>query len=184
MPQSKLALAVCSIAFIAFSCSKDLQRTDTTMAGAANAGGKGAHTVTTKFFSATADVDKCLGFDVQFFGNVEFITNNVNGHFTRNWSVKGLEAKSVGVTPEQKFAVVAGHEMFSVKDPTTFSGVGNPTNPLSTTVFIHQGTVVLQNTDTGEKIVIRHEIVKTPNSTSTADMPRFGWYIKGQHCGN
>lgn len=157
-------------------------------------------TFTTVPFVALANVRACLGYNIRFAGNVEMKTHQVVKDgviqtYTRQWSIKGLTATSWSTanplsgtsTVEGKavnYVIQAGSEMFAVQDPVIFSPIGTPGQPLLTSIFIHQGTIVLQNTaDPKDKLVIRHQIVKTPNSTSIADMPRMGWYINGQHCG-
>ncbi len=137
-------------------------------------------------FSATANVTACLGYNIRFYGTVDFKINKVYDkdgnliHFTRVWSIKGLEAERVGMT-SVKFDVVAGQEMFSVKDPV-LNSAGAPVLATSGDVFIHQGTIVLENRETHERLVIRHQILKIPGQGSTAF--KSGWYIKGQKCGS
>jgi hypothetical protein len=152
-------------------------------------------TTRTVNFGPTANLFSCLGYNVKFNGEPVVLTETAvkdeNGNvqsYTRHWTVKGVTAKAVypngadypNTTNRINFDVVAGAEMFSIKDPNTTTGTPNAV--LSGDVFIHQGTIVLENTATGERVVIRHQVLKVPGQ---GDNPfRSGWYIQGQKCGS
>lgn len=164
------------------ACKKEVQDLNSAVTSDAQVGAS----TSTRTFSATANVTGCIGYNITFGGVIEVLTQavvsgSVTKTYIRQWSIKGLTATGGGKT----YDVIAGHEMFAVQGPTTFSGIGMPTNPLTTDVFIHQGTLVLQNTaDPSDKLVIRHEIVKRKSDETNMDMPRMGWFINGQHCGD
>lgn len=145
----------------------------------------------TALFGPVAATYACLGYNVNFTPaqNVilkETVTTDGKGvvHYTRHWSVAGLTARAtlpggaaymengVPVT----FEVISGQEMFVIKNPNTTTGVPNPA--LSGDVFIHQGTIVLENTLTGERVVIRHVIIKSPGGGISKD----AWYVNGKAC--
>ncbi len=175
-----------------FSCQKEVSNTkeETADDSALEIGmtHDAGHTVLEQQnFSAIANVTGCIGYNIRFYGLVDYKINKVydqNGnlaHFTRHWSIKGLEAERVGMT-SVKFDVVAGAEMFSIKDPVlNAAGTGPTPGPAQGTVFIHQGTIVLENRDTHERLVIRHQILKVPGQ---AGVFRSGWFIKGKKCGS
>lgn len=185
---SKIFLA--SLLVISFtSCKKEIQDANQSaelQEALVNPGGNTHTVLESQSFSAVANVSGCLGYNIRFYGTVDFLINKVydqNGtmsHFTRTWSIKGLEAEQVGMT-SVKFDVVAGQEMFSVKDPV-LNSAGAPVVGTSGDVFIHQGTVVLENRETHERIVLRHEILKIPGQGISPF--RSGWYIRGQKCGS
>lgn len=150
-------------------------------------------------FTALAGVSGCIGENIILGGLVELVestTVDQNGHvhYTRHWTVRGLTGRGVlpggtintgstlcprpytGQTTSNVYDIVAGQEMFSVKDPNTTTGVPNAV--LSGEIFIHQGTIVFVNRATGERIVVRHEIIKTPGQ----GILRSAWYIRGQKC--
>lgn len=152
-------------------------------------------------FAAVAVVSPtCLPYNIRFGGKVDYKINKVYkpdgtlSHFTRQWSIKGLTATAwlgtdaLSNTPYKTslgeqiwFDVVAGAEMFSIKDPVLNGPGTGPASGALGTVFIHQGTIVLENRDTHERIVIRHQILRVPGH---AGLFRSGWYIQGQKCGN
>ena len=190
----KMTLTAVVCMMVLMSCEKSVEESSRLQDAALNA--STTHQVTTSPFAAVANVASCVGHNIRFSGVVEFKTNTMYAkdgtisHYTRTWSIKDFTGTSWSTTSPTSgtatvngtvttYTVIAGQEMFNVKDPTTFAPNGNPTNPASTKVFIHQGTLVLMDNATGEKLVVRHEIVKTP----TDDMPRMGWYINGQLCG-
>ena len=162
----------------------------------------GGHSVLeSQSFSAVANVSPtCLPYNSRFSGTVDFKINKVYkpdgtlSHFTRQWSIKGLTATAwLGTnassnTPYKTssgeqiwFDVVAGTEMFSIKDPVLNGPGTGPAAGAKGTVFIHQGTIVLENRDTHERIVIRHQILRIPGHDG---LFRSGWYIQGQKCGS
>jgi hypothetical protein len=189
---SFLLLAIASVFFV--SCQKEIsdKNEPATEAKEMKIGSvtvsDPVHTVLeSQPFSATANVTACLGYNIRIYGTVDFKINKVYDkdgnliHFTRVWSIKGLEAERVGMT-SVKFDVVAGQEMFSVKDPVlNTTGIAPILSPTSE-VFIHQGTIVLENRETHERLVIRHQIIQVPGQGGTPF--RSGWYMNGQKCGS
>ncbi len=156
-------------------------------------------------FTAIAQLNGCIGENIVFGGTVVLTENttvdgNEGVHYTRHWSVKGLTG--YGVRPGGSFTsatcpaprnytanlrtgstyeIIAGTEMFSVKDPNTTTVT--PSAILSGEVFIHQGTIVFVNTATGERIVARHVILKNPGQyTPSSPLFKDGWYIQGKKC--
>lgn len=132
-------------------------------------------------FGPLLPLSNCLGYDIKVTVQaVEILETTVSTtgrvHYTRHWRVNGLSATSVGVTPVKNFDLVAGAEMFSIVDPNS---TASPSAPSSGNVFIHQGTMVFENTETGERIVARHQILKNPGQ----GIFRSGWFINGQRCG-
>ena len=129
-------------------------------------------------FSATAAIQYCWGENVRFYGTIENKVNSTidaNGvvHYTRHWTLKGLDA--VGVPSGTSYSVIAGAEMFTVIDPVFNSG-GIPQAGSSGMVFIHQGTVVLEKTLTGERVIARHVIKKDPQTGVVTS----GWFCMGK----
>ncbi len=189
---SFLLFATASVFFV--SCQKEISDKNESAAEATEmkigsvTASDPVHTVLeSQPFSATANVTACLGYNIRFYGTVDFKINKVYDkdgnliHFTRVWSIKGLEAERVGMT-SVKFDVVAGHEMFSVKDPVlNTAGIAPILSPTSD-VFIHQGTIVLENRETHERLVIRHQILQVPGKGNTPF--KSGWYMNGQKCGS
>lgn len=175
--------------FIIAGCKKELSGSNPQQAISAGNSGAAqkveASSVSTRIisFTPTAVLMGCIGYNIRVFGNIELKeTNTTDGqghvHYTRHWSVKGLEATAtLSDGTVLHFDVVAGTEMFSVKDPNTTTGVPNAV--LSGEVFIHQGTIVFVNKETGERIVARHEVLKVPGQTGIF---KNGWYIQGQKC--
>lgn len=134
--------------------------------------------ISTASFSATAAIQYCWGENVRFYGTIENkvnTTTDANGvvHYTRHWSIKGLDA--VGVTSGTIYTVIAGAEMFTVIDPVFNSG-GIPQAVRSGMVFIHQGTVVLENSLTGKRVIARHVIKKNPQTGVVTS----GWFCMGK----
>lgn len=179
-------------------CQKDdRQDTRQNLTPDASAARNGA-TTRTICFTGIAEVEGCIGENIVFGGTLELkekvTVSNGQTHYTRHWLVK--DATAMGVAPGGRlntassacprpyigtatgntYTVVAGAEMFSVKDPNTTTGT--PSAPLSGDVFIHQGTIVFENTSTGERIVVRHEIIKNPGQ----GIHKSGWYIRGKNC--
>lgn len=163
---------------------------------AAKANGHGAET-RPGLFGPVAATYGCLGYNVNFVvpqppSNAQPVTfketlttdSKGNIHYSRHWSVAGLTARAT--LPDRSpymengvpvtFVVLAGHEMFNIKNPNTMTGV--PSAAASGEVFIHQGTIVLENVLTKENIVIRHVIIKTPSQGIIKD----AWYVGGQAC--
>lgn len=200
-----LTIAAALVLVLQWGCKKetsaDPQPTSGLVSSAAKHTSQDGTEFTTVNFAAVANVKACLGYNIRFSGPIEIKTHQVVKDgvvetYVRQWSIKGLSATSWSTTNPangtpamdngqvKNYVVRAGTEMFAVQNPARFSSIGMPTNPLLTSIFIHQGTIVLENTsDPSEKLVVRHQIVKTPNSTSNASMPRSGWYINGKHCG-
>lgn len=139
---------------------------------------------TSGFFTAIAAVEYCWGESIRFFGTVENKVNtftDANGtvHYTRHWSIKGLDAVglgnvSTGLVAGTEYTVVAGAEMFVVTDPV-FNPGGFPLGSSSGKIYIHQGTIVLQNDTTGDRLVARHVIKKNPNTGVVTG----NWYCMG-----
>ena len=149
-------------------------------------------------FTAIAELTGCIGEHIKFGGIVELRESTVVGgngvtNYIRQWSVRDLTGQGIvaggtinntsttcpraynGTTTTNVYDIVAGHEMFSVKDPNTTTGAPNAV--LSGDIYIHQGTVVFVNRVTGERIVARHEVIKNPQG-----IHRSGWFIRGQKC--
>lgn len=189
---STRSIIVCFLFVFFISCQKESSDTkdeiaDVTELQIGTTSHDGGHSLLeTQWFSAVADVSDCLGYDIRFYGYVDFKINKVYNpdgtlsHFTRHWSIKGLEAERVGYT-SVKFDVVAGAEMFSIKDPVLNETGTGPASGALGTVFIHQGTIILENRETHERIVIRHQILRVPGQ---AGLFKSGWYIQGQKCGS
>lgn len=179
------------------SCQKEAidmaaQPEESVLLAQSKAAANGAQT-RESIFGPVAATYGCLGYNVNFISTppqpvtlLETVTTDARGvvHYTRHWSVAGLTARAtlpggaaymVNGTPVT-FTVVSGQEMFSIKNPNTTTGV--PSAALSGEVFIHQGTIVLENTLTGERIVIRHVIIKNPGKGILKD----AWYVNGQAC--
>lgn len=179
------------------SCQKEAvneeaQREEVALLAQNKASTNGAQT-RESIFGPVAATYGCLGYNVNFASTptqrvnlLETVTTDAQGvvHYTRHWSVADLTARAtlpggaaytVNGTPVT-FTVVSGQEMFSIKKPNNISGV--PSAALSGEVFIHQGTIVLENTLTGERIVIRHVIIKNPGRGIIKD----NWYVQGQAC--
>ena len=177
--------SVTLLIFLFSACSKEkvTDRTDENLAILLpvdwNTGTAAMRTdITTGSFSAIAAIQYCWGENVRFFGTIENkvnLTTDANGteHYSRHWTIKGLNA--VGVTSGAGYTVIAGAEMFSVMDPVFNSG-GVPVPATSGKVFMHEGTVVLQNNVTGERVVARHVIKKDPRTGEVTS----GWYCMGK----
>lgn len=115
-------------------------------------------------FSAIAQVEYCYGENIRFYGLIDNKVNQVtdangNVHYTRHWTIKGLDAE--GLSTGDTFTVIAGAEMFTITNP---SFNGGPNAAESGKIFIHQGTIVLENNDTGDRLIIRHVIKKHPRT--------------------
>jgi hypothetical protein len=170
--------------------NRDAQQEEQALAAAAKANSGGAET-RTSIFGPIAATYGCLGYNVNFnpaqpVTLLETTTTDATGtvHYTRHWSVADLTARATlpggaaymeGGVPVT-FVVISGQEMFSIKNPNTTTGV--PSAAASGEVFIHQGTIVLENTRTGERVVIRHVIIKNPGRGIIKD----AWYVNGQAC--
>ena len=142
-------------------------------------------------FGPVAATFECLGYNVNFVPAQPVIlkeTTTIDGqgvvHYTRHWSVAGLTARAT--LPNRSpylengipvtFEVISGQEMFVIKDPNTTTGIPSPAS--SGDLFIHQGTIVLENTLTRERIIIRHVIIQTPGIGTDKD----AWYVNGKKC--
>ena len=71
-----------------------------------------------------------------------------------------------GTPTGTNYMVQGGAEMFSVKE-AVFAANGTLNLPASLTesdIVIHRGTLVFVNTETGERVVARHDIQKVPSS--------------------
>jgi hypothetical protein len=138
----------------------------------AAATGNGMQT-TTASFSAVAAVKYCWGEDVRFYGTIENKVVQVTDasgtvHYTRHWSIKGLDAVGMGnpltgLAAGTVYTVVAGAEMFTVTNPA-FNAGGIPQAGSSGQIYIHQGTIVLENSSSGDRLVARHIIHKNPRT--------------------
>lgn len=170
--------------------NNEAQEEESALAQAAKARSEGAETRPGTFGPVAATYG-CLGYNVNFTPAQpvtlkETMTTDAQGtlHYTRHWSVADLTARATlpGGAPYLEngapvtFVVISGQEMFSIKNPNTTTGV--PSAALSGEVFIHQGTIVLENTATGERIVIRHVIIKNPGKGIVKD----AWYVNGEAC--
>ena len=161
------------------SCQKDL---DTSIpaqepfaeAMVAQGQGENAMTVTTMTFTATAMISSCWYENIRFTGIIENrvkTTTNASGgnHYIRQFTVKGMTAMGVnasGTPTGTNYIVQGGAEMFSVKE-AVFAANGTLNLPASLTesdIVIHRGTLVFVNTETGERVVARHDIQKVPSS--------------------
>jgi hypothetical protein len=142
-------------------------------------------------FGPVAATFGCLGYNVNFtpaqpvtFKETRNTDADGDVHYTRVWSVAGLTARAT--LPDRTayllngvpvtFDVIAGVEMFSIKNPNTTTSVPSPVT--SGEVFIHQGTIILENNLTKEKVVIRHVVIKNPGRGIIKD----DWYVQGQEC--
>ena len=196
-PKPKISLAITLVVAwlttLTLSCQKqalnsELDQMDTRLeANSAIASGSETRPALFGPIAATAG---CLGYNVNFTPAQPVIlkeTTTIDGqgtvHYTRHWSVAGLTARAT--LPNRPylenglpvtFEVISGQEMFVIKDPNTTTGVPSPA--LSGDVFIHQGTIVLENTLTKERIVIRHVIIQTPGIGTDKD----AWYVNGKKC--
>lgn len=201
---SAIFIFAASISFFDSGCKKEQSQISTSILrppGAKSTSTVTAERATTRdvCFTAIAAINGCIGENIVFGGTLEYKENTTidqNGtvHFTRHWGLKGTTGKGVvpggsintaaagcpkpytGNYTGNNYEVIAGAEMFSVKDPNTTTGA--PSAVLSGDVYIHEGTVVFVNTVTGERIVARHQIIKNPGQ----GIVRSGWYIKGQEC--
>lgn len=171
-------------------------RQEAALLQAAKNNGHGAET-RPGLFGPIAATYGCLGYNVNFvvpqgpagaqpvtFKETYTTDRQGNTHYTRHWSVADLTARAT--LPDRSaymvdgvpltFVVLAGTEMFSIKNPNTTTGV--PSAAASGEVFIHQGTIILENNLTKERVVIRHMIIKTPGKGIIKD----AWYVQGQAC--
>ena len=161
------------------SCRKELVISNNNpdpMAQAMVAQGQGenAMTSTTMTFTATAMISSCWYENIRFTGIIENrtkTTTNASGgnHYIRQFTVKGMTAMGVnasGTPTGTNYMVQGGAEMFSVKE-AVFAANGTLNLPASLTesdIVIHRGTLVFVNTETGERVVARHDIQKVPSS--------------------
>jgi len=194
MRATMLVLLGCLTVAIMSGCQKESLRAEApqeeNLMQASKAVASGMET-RTALFGPVAATYACLGYNVNFTPaqNVilkETVTTDGKGvvHYTRHWSVAGLTARATlpgGAAYMENgtavtFEVISGQEMFVIKNPNTTTGVPNP--GLSGDVFIHQGTIVLENTLTGERITIRHVIIKSPGGGISKD----SWYVNGKAC--
>lgn len=105
--------------------------------------------------------------NIRLAGTIEKKVNrctDVNGvdYYTKQWSIKGLEAvglgnSKIGLAEGTNYLMISGAEMFTITDPLFSPG---PNSDLSSKIFIHQGTIVLENTNTNERVIARHMIKK------------------------
>jgi hypothetical protein len=122
-------------------------------------------------FNVVAPVSYCAGENIRLYGTIEGKINRVvDGkgveHFIRQWTIKGLAGQGWigpaigGTSTGTNYDIVGGAEMFVILNPGPF-----PSNPYNSgKLFIHHGTLVLVNTDTGERLVIKHVINKNPGT--------------------
>lgn len=128
-------------------------------------------------FSAIAQVDGCTNNEwIRFSGWIEWkenVTTSSDGstHITRHFTVKDLTAVGVnigatltamtcsgtlnGTTTGTEYEVLGGAEMFAIH----FTEGGSATLGSSTT-FIHRGTLVFVNKETGQRVIAKHVIQK------------------------
>ena len=127
--------------------------------------------------------------NIEFTGTIEnrvqsTQTGSGNTNYTRHFVVKGLTGKGTRgstLTPATAplcsrtaaggytgttYEVIGGAEMFSIH----YTGTGAVPAVAGSNVYIHQGTLVFENTVTKERIVARHIIRKTPGQDDIISM--------------
>ena len=157
------------LAFVFTACQKEKLEHQTPTDEQALAG---KMTVTEIPFTATAMIAYCWGENIRFTGIIENHTQTVtttNGnHYIRHFTVKGMTAVGVSTTGAltgTTYNVIGGAEMFSIKDAVFNPQTGALNLPGSLTasdIVIHRGNLVFENTQTGDRVVARHDILKVP----------------------
>lgn len=180
------SLALLSISLVA--CQKDLsgnsKNESEQVAKAAKPTTNDGVLVESICFKAIALVAGCkegVTENIEFTGIIEnkvqsTQTGSGNTNYTRHFVVKGLTGKGTmgtTLTPATgpvcsrtakggytgtTYEVIGGAEMFSIH----YTGTGAVPSVAGSNIYIHQGTLVFENTVTKERIVARHTIRKTP----------------------
>ena len=158
----------------------------------ANSGSNDGVLVESVCFKAIALVAGCkegVTENIEFTGTIENRVNstqsgNGNTNYTRHFVVKGLTGKgtmggtltpttgpvcartAVGGYTGTTYEVIGGAEMFSIH----YTGTGAVPSVSGSNVYIHQGTLVFENTVTKERIVARHIIRKTPGQDASVNI--------------
>ncbi len=129
-------------------------------------------------FNVFAPVAYCAGENIRLYGTIENKVNRIvdgNGvvHLSRHWTIKGLAGEGWNGAPTgTNYDIVGGAEMFVIINPGPF-----PSTPANSgKLFIHHGTLVLVNTDTGERLVLKHVINKNPGTGEVTSM----WLCMGK----
>lgn len=138
----------------------------------------GGMTTSTICFRAIAQISACNeGEDILFFGEIENHTkttiSNGQTHVTRHFVVKNLEGRGIspggslsamtcsstftGTYTGSEYDVQGGAEMFNIH-----FGEGGTATPAGSAVYIHRGTLVFVERETGRRVVARHIITKVP----------------------
>lgn len=138
----------------------------------------GGMTTSTLCFRAIAQISACNeGEDILFFGEIEnhLKTTMSNGqtHVTRHFVVKNLEGRGIspggslsamtcnstftGTYTGTEYDVQGGAEMFNIH-----FGEGGSATPAGSEIYIHRGTLVFVERETGRRVVARHIITKVP----------------------
>lgn len=123
--------------------------------------------ITTVSFTTIVAVKYFWTENIRLTGTIEKKVNrctDVNGidYYTKHWSIKGLDAVGLG-NPESGLAagtiysIISGAEMFTVTDLLFSAGHDSE---LGSKIFIHQGTIVLENTTTNERVIAMHVMKK------------------------
>lgn len=136
----------------------------------------GGVTTSTICFRAIAQISACNGGeDILFFGDIEnhLKTTISNGqtHVTRHFVVKNLEGLGVlpggtlsamtcgstftGTFTGSEYDVQGGAEMFNIH-----FAEGGAATPVGSEIFIHRGTLVFVEKETGRRVVARHIITR------------------------
>lgn len=138
----------------------------------------GGMVTSTICFRAIAQISSCNGGeDILFFGEIEnhLKTTQANGqtHTTRHFVVRNLEGRGIrpggtlsamtcnstftGTFTGSEYDVQGGAEMFNIH-----FGEGGSATPAGSEIFIHRGTLVFVERETGRRVVARHIITKVP----------------------
>lgn len=138
----------------------------------------GGMTTSTICFRAIAQISACnVGEDILFFGEIENHTkttiSNGRTHVTRHFVVKDLQGRGVlpggtlsamtcnstftGTFTGSEYDVQGGAEMFNIHFVE-----GGTATPAGSEVFIHRGTLVFVERETGRRVVARHIITRVP----------------------
>ncbi len=167
--------ALLLVGFLLGSCQKDVSVAEPDFEPQA------LTTITTTCFRTIAKVDACTGGEwIYFSGMIDNrVSTNANSNggtvVTRSFSVREMSGKGIsagatlpnmacstafsgtytGTLTGTQYDVLGGAEMFAIH----FDPGGSATLAGSNT-FIHRGTLVFENTSTGEKVIAKHVIRK------------------------